>query len=87
MGLTAHKFFLGGEINKKVIDELYEGALSAEITLEKIGKRMALEFQKNGTKWPREWMEKHSHDRAVLIEARKILIDMLERNVKEQDDV
>ena len=52
--------------------------LAAELTLEKVGKQMADDFQSNGKDWPRPWMIKHAEDRKILIEARRVLIERAE---------
>lgn len=52
--------------------------LAAETTLGKICNAMEKDFTRNGTTWPRAWMQKHTMDRKTLIEARRILIEKAE---------
>jgi len=54
--------------------------LAAETALAKITKQMGDDFQAHGDTWPRDWMHKHSQDRAVLIKARNILLDRAEQS-------
>ena len=53
--------------------------LAAELALAKVTEQMAEDFQEHGDGWPRDWMQKHSDDRATLIKARNILLDRAEQ--------
>lgn len=52
--------------------------LAAEATIEKLSKQMADEFQNGGAEWKREWMQKHSQERIILVKARTIILDRIE---------
>jgi len=68
----------GGEFPLSETSEVGRRLLAADQVLDDICKRMAGEFQADGTRWPREWMEKHSGDRATLILARTALLSLFQ---------
>jgi len=49
--------------------------LAAERILFNLSRQMADEYQKGGSKWPLDWMQKHIDDRAAIIKVREFLID------------